>query len=267
VRTKSWTYIIVRRLLVYAREDRNRAIELWLKYDKSSTAVIKELGYPSPKMLLRWYKEFLEEKETGVIQDQHQRLRRYTAEQKKEAVEHYLEHGRCLARTMRALGYPCQEILSNWCKELAPGQRKHSRIAVQFSQEQKQEAVIALCSRRSSAEDVADTHGVTRATLYAWKNDLLGTENTMARAEKKNLDLPHDKNQLLSEIETLKEQIRRLKIEKDILEAAAELIKKDPGVDLKDLSNREKTALIGALKHEHPLNMLSPSARTTTERE
>ena len=78
----------------------------------------------------------------------------------------------------------------------------------------------------------------------------------MARAEKKNKDLPNDKDQLLSEIEMLKEQVRRLKIEKDILEAAAELIKKDPGVDLKDLSNREKTALIGALKNEHPLKSL-----------
>ena len=115
---------------MYAREDRNRAIELWLKYDKSSTAVTKELGYQSPKMLARWYKEFLKEKETGVMQDQHRRLRRYTAEQKKAAVEHSLEHGRCLARTMRALGYPCQELLSNWCKELAPGQRKNSSVAV-----------------------------------------------------------------------------------------------------------------------------------------
>ena len=78
----------------------------------------------------------------------------------------------------------------------------------------------------------------------------------MARAVKKDQDLPDDKDQLLSEIEMLKEQVRRLKIEKDILEAAAELIKKDPGVDLKDLSNREKTALIGALKNEHPLKSL-----------
>lgn len=241
---------------MYSRENRNRAIELWLKYDKSSTAVTNELGYPSPKMLARWYKESLEEKETGVINDHHRRLSRYTAEQKKAAVDHYLEHGRCLARTMRALGYPCQELLSNWCKEFAPGKLKHSRVAVKFSQEQKQEAVIALCSRRGSAEDVADTHGATRAALYKWKNDLLGKENSMAKAEKKNLDLPNDKDQLLSEIDKLKEQVRRLKIEKDILEAAAELIKKDPGVDLKELSNREKTALIGALKNEYPLKSL-----------
>ncbi len=78
----------------------------------------------------------------------------------------------------------------------------------------------------------------------------------MAKAAKENHDLPNDKDQLLSEIETRKEQVRRLKIEKDILEAAAEIIKKDPGVDFKDLSNREKTVLIDALKNEHPLKAL-----------
>lgn len=211
---------------MYSREDRNRAIELWLKYDKSSTAVTNELGYPSPKMLARWHKEFLEERETGVIHDHRRRLSRYTTEQKKVAVQHYLEHGRCLARTMRALGYPCQELLSKWCEEFAPARRKRSRVAVQFSQEQKQKAVIDLCSRRGSAEDVADAYGATRASLYKWKNDLLGKENTVARAVKKDQDLPNDKDQLLSEIEILKEQVRRLKIEKDILEAAAELLKK-----------------------------------------
>jgi len=41
------------------------------------TAVTNELGYPSPKMLARWYKEYLEEKVTGVIHDHHRRLSRY----------------------------------------------------------------------------------------------------------------------------------------------------------------------------------------------
>jgi len=54
----------------------------------------------------------------------------------------------------------------------------------------------------------------------------------------------------------LTEQVRRLKLEKDILEAARTIIKKDPGVDLNDLSNREKTVLVDALKYEHPLKSL-----------
>lgn len=241
---------------MYSREQRKKAVELWLKYDKSPTAVTNELGYPSRKMLASWYRDFEKEKESGVSREDIQRKGKYTDEQKRMAVQHYLDHGRCLARTMRALGYPCQELLSEWCKEFAPAKRKNSKGGVQFSQEQKHEAVIALCCRHGSVQGIAESYGTTRASLYKWKSDLLGKENTMARAEKKNQDLPKDKDQLHSEIEELKEQIQRLKLEKDILEAAAELIKKDQGVDLKDLSNREKTTLIGALRSEHPLKSL-----------
>jgi hypothetical protein len=55
---------------VYSREDRKRAVELWLKYDKCATAVTKELGYPCTKILKSWYKDFIKEQETGVIKDQ-----------------------------------------------------------------------------------------------------------------------------------------------------------------------------------------------------
>lgn len=240
---------------MYSREDRTRAVELWLKYDKSSTAVVLELGYPSIKMLRNWGKEYLQEQETGVS-SQRQREGKYSAEQKKAAVEHYFAHGRCLSRTMRALGYPCQELLARWCEEIAPARRKQNRSRVQFSNEQKQEAVIALCSRTGSAKDIVRAHGVTREALYNWKHALLGKETRLAKAKKKPADVPKDKDQLLSEIEVLEEQVKRLQLEKDILEAAAAQIKKDPGVDLNDLSNREKTVLIGALKHKHPLKAL-----------
>lgn len=241
---------------MYSREDRIKAVELWLKYDKSEAPVIRELGYPSNKMLAKWHRDLQKEKETGIIHDRYQRAGMYTAEQKQAAVRHYLEHGKCLARTIRALGYPCQELLSRWCAELAPHQRKRSAVAVQFTHEQKKDAVIDLCSRQGSAQEIAKKYGATRAVLYKWKDDLLGKESAMDKAHKQKDDLPNDKEQLLSEIETLKRDIQRLKMEKDILEAAAELIKKDPGVDLKDLSNREKTILVGALKSKYLLESL-----------
>lgn len=42
---------------MYSREKFKKAIELYLKYDKSVASVIRELGYPSRKMLPRWYME------------------------------------------------------------------------------------------------------------------------------------------------------------------------------------------------------------------
>lgn len=239
---------------MYSREDRIKALELWLKYDKNLAAVVRELGYPSTKMLSIWCKAYLHEKETGSSTMRRQRAGRYSAEQKKRAVEYYFSHGRCLARTIRAVGYPCREVLAEWCEAVEPARRTQSRNRVHFSNEQKQEAVIALCSRTGSANELAKAQGVTRTVLYNWKNALLGKEAPMA--QKKPKDLPKDKDQLLSEIAVLEKQVQRLRLEKDILEAAAALIKKDPGVDWKELSNREKTILIGALKHTYPVKAL-----------
>ena len=49
---------------MYSKEDREKAIMLYIKYDKSAAAVICELGYPDRKTLANWYKEIME---TGVI--------------------------------------------------------------------------------------------------------------------------------------------------------------------------------------------------------
>ena len=241
---------------MYSREQRIKAVELWLRYDKCETDVLHELGYPSRKMLPKWHQELQQEKETGIILDRTDRYSSYTRQQRQEVVDYYLEHGRSLSRSIRALGYPSKPALAKWCEELAPEHRKRRGGAVQFSKEQKKDAVIALCSRRASAKSVAQAVGTNRDVLYKWKYELLGKERIMEKAKKQDDALPNDKEQLLTEIETLKDQVRRLKLEKDILEAAAELIKKDPGVDLKDLSNQEKTVLVGALKSEHPLKAL-----------
>lgn len=49
----------------------------------------------------------------------------YTDAMKRAAVDYYLGHGRSLARTARALGYPkSRQLLGEWIDEYAPGQRK-----------------------------------------------------------------------------------------------------------------------------------------------
>ncbi len=244
---------------MYSREKRMKAIELYIKYDKSMADVIRELGYPSPNLLPKWYKAYLKEKETGVLCDNYSRPSQYSLDQKKMAVEHFLTHGQNISRTIRMLGYPCRETLRNWCEELTPWTRKKYVSGVQYSQEQKKEAVIDLCTRTDSAKNVADDYGTARGTLYKWKNNLLIKEVDKPVKKKKSNPLPTDKDTLLSEIETLKQQIRRLRLEKDILEGTAEIIKKDMDVDPKNLTNKEKTSLIGVLRNDYSLNELLKS--------
>ena len=65
-------------------------------------------------MLVRWYKEY---KEIGDLHKQYIKRPKYTSEQRK-AVNYYLEHGRNITRTVRALGYPSRmnfrNGLTNW---------------------------------------------------------------------------------------------------------------------------------------------------------
>ena len=102
--------------------------------------VIRELGYPSKGALLSWYADRLEEERTGVPSRRGERYRRYSDEQKRAAVDHYLEYGRRPGRTMRMLGYPkSKELLMAWIDELAPGQRKlrHGPVPEELKREDR----------------------------------------------------------------------------------------------------------------------------------
>ena len=103
----------------YSKEQHDRAVDLYVRYERCAADVIHELGYPSRGMLPVWYRERLEEERTGRQSTRGKRYRRYTDEQKRAAVDHYLGHGRRLKRTMRALGYPkSHELLTAWIDEL-----------------------------------------------------------------------------------------------------------------------------------------------------
>ena len=241
---------------MYSREKQMKAVELYIKYDESAADTIRELGYPDRKTLRSWYRMYLEEQETGVLPDRYSRTPKFTEQQKQTAVRHYLEHGRRFQRTVKALGYPSRETLRHWCRELVPDRCRKCRGSIKYTQEQKREAVGSLCTRESSAKKVAHVHGVSRPTLYQWKKKLLGKEVQAAMPDTENGKAQKTKEELLEEIETLQKQIRRLKLERDVLEHTAEIIKKEPGIDPKNLANREKTILVDALRKNHPLKDL-----------
>ena len=69
-------------------------------------------------------------------------------------------------------------------------------------------------------------------------------------------DLESTKEKLFTQIDELKQQVFALQLEKDVLEKANELLKKEEGITLKDLSNREKAEVIGALLPKYRLNKL-----------
>jgi transposase-like protein len=93
---------------MYTEKERRAVIELYEKYGKSATQVVRELGYPSRTTLYSWYQEY---EETGAVRAPESRAAKYTPEQKRTAVAHWLEYGRSFTRTVKALGYPGRTLL------------------------------------------------------------------------------------------------------------------------------------------------------------
>lgn len=255
---------------MYSRNQRLEAVQLYIESGHRCRHVIRQLGYPqSPVSLRSWYGDYLEERQSGTIIFGDSRKSKYTELQKHRAVDHYLRNGKCYAQTIKSPGYPHKESLIKWIDELAPGQRiLHTKVAndTSFDFGQKTDAVINLCHRRDeSASVIAEKSGVSRQTLYKWKTHMLGEERRGVMEEKAKANQQDrgiddgEINKLKDEAMTLQEQIDRLQMERDILERTVDLIKKDPGADPADLSNREKTILIGALRHKYTLTALLSS--------
>ena len=239
---------------MYSREEKLKVVEPFIKYGKSPASVIRELGYPCRATLYAWYEEYLA---NGCRMPSTSAHRRYTENQKRAAVDRFFGHGRCLARTMRALGYPSQELLAAWIDELEPGRRPRRSSARRFSHEAKERAVIDLVARRGAAKAIADGLGIERAKLYNWKRKLLSEEAPCKLPRKKD-------GRSIEELEeyagSLRRNVDRLEFQRAILEGTVELLGKDRGVDPGMLTNREKTVLAESLRSAHRLGALLDAA-------
>jgi len=171
---------------MFSYEDRLRAVQLYIKLGKRIGLTIRQLGYPTKNALRNWYREY---EACQDLRASYARQPRYSDADKRRAVDHYLDHGRCIAVTIMALGYPSRALFSAWLQELHPQDcvRVVSRSS-ELPAEAKQSAVIALCTRQSSAQTIADEVGVCRGSLYKWKNQLLGHD--VSASMKRKQDAP-----------------------------------------------------------------------------
>ncbi|EBS5765058.1 IS3 family transposase [Salmonella enterica subsp. enterica serovar Enteritidis] len=245
---------------MFTEAEKIRAIELYFKYGKKLAPVVRELGYPSKRNLRRWIR--LWEVNGGVIESV-RRKPRYSAEQKWTAVEHYLNHGSCLAFTSKTLGYPCSDVLARWVNDLHPDRRRIfiSKINqnAPFESEVKHQAVIALCTRNVSAREISQNIGVNRTVLYKWKDEIIGDEAYQNMRKHRELSPSEERDALLEEVARLNQEIRRQQMELDILKKAEEIIKKDLGISAGALTNREKTQVVDALRNTYSLTELFSS--------
>lgn len=238
---------------MYSYSDRLKAIELYIQYGKSAAATVRALGYPSKKQLMRWYQSYVV---CDEIPPRNKRKSKYSAEERRLDVEHYFHTGQCIARTIRELGYPSKEWLRAWVNgETSAATPSRSSLAAtpKRSGAERKRAVIELCTRQTSAAEVANKFAVTRQALYNWRKQLLDTETGKAMKHRRNQTIEDDRDGLRAEMKALEKHVHELQLEHDILIKANELVKKDLGVNPRSLSNREKTLLVDALKDAYQL--------------
>lgn len=242
---------------MYSYEDRIRAVKLYIKLGKRIAATLRQLGYPTKNALKSWYREY---EQSHDLPASYIRLRpKYSPQQKMSAVEYYLNHGQCLAATVKALGFPSSETLSAWIYELYPdtGHVITSRNDIApFGPDVKYQAVSDLCTRDGSAWKVAQKIGVSRPILYKWKHDLIGDETYQAMRKRHVVPSEEKEDALLGKITQLEIQVHQLQLECDILTKANELVKKDQGINSRTLTNREKTQVVDTLRETYPLAVL-----------
>jgi hypothetical protein len=103
---------------MYSYKDKKKAIELFVRYDRSCAAAINELGYPCRQQFLSWYREFLEnDGEVG----RSALTPNYDHSMRRADDDYFFKHGQCTARTCRMLSYPIEyEDLRDWIDELEP---------------------------------------------------------------------------------------------------------------------------------------------------
>ena len=86
---------------MYLYEDLTRAVKLFIKLGRRTGATILQLGYPTKNSLNSWHREHEQGHDfpAGYVRSRS----KYSVEQKIVAVEHYLNHDRCIAGTRKAL--------------------------------------------------------------------------------------------------------------------------------------------------------------------
>ena len=169
---------------MYSYEDRLRAVRLYIKLGKRVGLTIRQLGYPTKNALKQWHRDYQPRLD---LPPRYMRRPKYSQAEIELAVKHYLDYGRCLAATIVALGYPSRTLLSAWVRELHPeGRTRVVGRSVELTAAMKQSAVIELCMRQGSAQSVAEQLGVSRPSLYNWKNQLLSGDASESMKRKQD---------------------------------------------------------------------------------
>ena len=197
----------------------------------------------------------------------HKLLATMTEEQKElftkyaDCIREYQVMAECLLyqNSFRLGGRMMQEVMRSATATMdhhcnTPGHPRHP------SAEFKYEVLRRCFELGEDVEYVSREIGYSRMSIYAWRRKYLKYGMVGLMAKRKSIPrapMPQDHALPESEeLEKLRTQLQELQFEVDVMKETIAVLKKDPGVDLAVLRNREKAVIIDALKGKYALPTL-----------
>ena len=200
----------------------------------------------------------------------------YTKEQIKTALKEFERLGSVQA-TITLLGYPSSSSLYKWYeRKLANKKNYHGSPQKPYNVEHryinsaehprypdtnlKLEAIKRCFSLGENVGYVSREIGYSRMSIYKWygqykKYGVSGLMSSKKQIKRENIDFNAESTPA-QDIAELQEQIKQLQMEVDVLKEALNLLKKDPGINITELKNREKAVVIDAMKDKYSLPQL-----------
>ena len=254
---------------MFSYAERLKAVKFYIKSGYRLRYSLRCLGYPSSRVTLKqWHQEYVKNNQSlhaSYKTDKRHHSIKYTKEQINTALEYYFLNGRNKAAAIKALGYPRScSTLHHWLQIYTPERYMIKRSSVSkskkiYTKQERTTAVKALLTREGSAQETALQYQVRRATLYKWAQQITVSAIPMKKKIPQDISLNELQNkyqELFKEYEQLQKDVYRLRMEKDILEKAGEILKKAEGINPQNLSNRDKTLVIDALKDKYRIKDL-----------
>ena len=200
----------------------------------------------------------------------------YTKEQKERALKEFERLGSVQA-VVTLLGYPSRHTLYDWYRnKIADIADYHGSLDKEYQIKQKYinapnhprnpdanlklDAIKRCFSLGEGVEYVSRDIGYSRASIYSWyrkyqKFRVAGLMSSKKQIKRENIDFNTEPSKQ-QEISELQEQIKQLQMEVDVLKEALNLLKKDPGINITELKNREKAVIIDAVEDKYSLHQL-----------
>ena len=248
---------------MYSLEERITAVKTYYALGKSAAATVRRLGYPDESNLYHWIKEY---EESHSLHEHKVRYSKYTDKQRTIAIQYYFEHDMNALQTVKALGYPSRPLLMKWVGASQKGDDEgycnKRKPYVRCTEEQRVQAVLESCKGDLPIHEIAEIYGVTPSAVSSWRSKYLGKDKCKRMPEftteesKDLVQLRKEKIALEEEVRALRKEQHRLQLENDALKEAAKLLKKAKGINLYELTNREKAIVIDALRSKYPLKEL-----------